>query len=84
MKAEARLPTVGFLDVTTASNEVKRTAAFEQRLRELGWIEGPTVAIEHRWAKGATTAMPTSRPISSGLKTHQFFLPKDAIPARNP
>ena len=27
-------------------------ATFEQRLRELGWIEGRTVAIEYRWAEG--------------------------------
>jgi putative tryptophan/tyrosine transport system substrate-binding protein len=50
--AEARLPTIGFLGVTTPSNEVKWTAAFVQRLRELGWIEGRTVAIEYRWAEG--------------------------------
>jgi ABC-type uncharacterized transport system substrate-binding protein len=30
----------------------KWTAAFVQRLRELGWIEGRTVAIEDRWAEG--------------------------------
>ena len=28
------------------------TAAFVQRLRELGWIEGRTIAIEYRWADG--------------------------------
>jgi putative tryptophan/tyrosine transport system substrate-binding protein len=27
-------------------------AAFVQRLRELGWIEGRTVSIEYRWAEG--------------------------------
>jgi ABC-type uncharacterized transport system substrate-binding protein len=26
--------------------------AFVQRLRELGWIEGRTVAVEYRWAEG--------------------------------
>ena len=28
--------------------------AFVERLRELGWIEGRTVAIEYRWAEGRT------------------------------
>jgi hypothetical protein len=28
------------------------TVGFVQRLRELGWIEGRTVAIEYRWGEG--------------------------------
>jgi hypothetical protein len=28
------------------------TAAFVQRLRELGWIEGRTIVIEYRWSEG--------------------------------
>ena len=28
------------------------TTAFAQRLRELGWIEGRTIAIEYRWTEG--------------------------------
>jgi hypothetical protein len=28
------------------------TAAFVQRLRELGWIEGRTIGIEYRWGDG--------------------------------
>jgi putative tryptophan/tyrosine transport system substrate-binding protein len=28
------------------------TAAFVERLRELGWIEGRNIAIEYRWAEG--------------------------------
>jgi len=31
--------------------------AFVQRLRELGWIEGRTVAIEYRWAEGHTNQL---------------------------
>ena len=44
--------TVGFLGSTTAAAQSQLTAAFVQRLRELGWIEGRTVAIEYRWAEG--------------------------------
>jgi putative ABC transport system substrate-binding protein len=48
----AKLPTIGFLGAPTASIWSPWTAAFVQRLRELGWIEGRTVAIEYRWAEG--------------------------------
>ena len=46
-----KLPTIGFLGVD-ASVWSAWTAAFVQRLRELGWIEGRTIAIEYRWAEG--------------------------------
>jgi hypothetical protein len=36
----------------TGSAASRRIAAFGQRLRELGWVEGRTVAIEYRWAEG--------------------------------
>src|SRR5262245_5443612 len=48
----ARLPTIGFLGSGTISAWSPWTAAFVQRLRELGWIEGRNVAIEYRWAEG--------------------------------
>ena len=47
-----KLPTIGFLGATTPSAQSQWTAAFVERLRELGWIEGHTVAIEYRWAEG--------------------------------
>ena len=49
---QARLPTIGFLGQSTRSAATEWTAAFVQRLRELGRIEGRTVAIEYRWAEG--------------------------------
>jgi putative ABC transport system substrate-binding protein len=49
-----KLPTVGLLVGTTLLVESPRVAAFVQRLRELGWIEGRTVAIEIRYADGRT------------------------------
>ena len=50
--AEGNLPTIGFLGASTPSAWVQWTAAFLQRLRQLGWTEGRTVAIEYRWAEG--------------------------------
>ncbi len=47
-----RLPTIGFLGATTHPAVSHWTVAFERRLRELGWIEGSTIAIEYRWAEG--------------------------------
>jgi putative tryptophan/tyrosine transport system substrate-binding protein len=49
---ERKLPTIGFLGGATPSAWSQWTTAFAQRLRELGWIEGRTVAIEYRWAEG--------------------------------
>ena len=49
---QRKLPTIGFLGASTSSNWSHWTTAFVQRLRELGWIEGRTVAIEYRWAEG--------------------------------
>jgi putative ABC transport system substrate-binding protein len=43
-----KLPTIGFLGAATASAWSHWVAAFTQRLRELGWTEGRSVAIEYR------------------------------------
>jgi putative ABC transport system substrate-binding protein len=45
----AKLPTIGFLG-SDASGWIAWTAAFVERLRQLGWIEGRTIAIEYRWS----------------------------------
>jgi putative ABC transport system substrate-binding protein len=47
-----KLPTIGFLVSGTPSSHGQWVAAFVQRLRELQWIEGRTVAIDYRWAEG--------------------------------
>src|SRR5262245_28057724 len=46
------LPTIGVLGPPTASVWAPWVAAFKQRLRELGWTAGRTVAIEYHWAEG--------------------------------
>ena len=50
-------PTIGFLGTATPSAWSQWTAAFVQRLSELGWIDGRTVAIVYRWAEGREGAL---------------------------
>jgi putative ABC transport system substrate-binding protein len=47
-----KLPTIGFLGSSTPTTWKPWVAAFVERLRELGWIDGRTIAIEYRWAEG--------------------------------
>ena len=47
-----KLPTIGYLGSGTPTSQRTWVTVFEQRLRELGWIEGRTVIIEYRWAEG--------------------------------
>jgi putative tryptophan/tyrosine transport system substrate-binding protein len=47
-----KLPTIGFLGATTPAEGGRLLAAFVQRLRELGWVDGRNVAFEIRWGEG--------------------------------
>jgi hypothetical protein len=53
-----KLPTIGFLGANNASFELASTDAFVQRLRELGWIENQTVAIEYRFPSDGRAVIP--------------------------
>ena len=55
---QMKLPTIGLLGGATPSAQAQWTAAFVQRLRELGWVEGQTVAIEYRWGEGRSERSP--------------------------
>src|SRR5215472_15710791 len=50
----AKLPTIGYLGSGTPATQSQWVAAFVQRMRELGWIEGRTIAVEYRWTEGRT------------------------------
>jgi len=47
-----KLPTLGFLGSNNSAAQSQMIAVFLQRLRDLGWTEGRTIAIEYRWAEG--------------------------------
>src|SRR4029077_13672019 len=46
-----KLPIVGFLGAS-ASGFAPWAAAFVAPIREIGWVEGRTIAIEYRWSEG--------------------------------
>ena len=47
-----KVQTIGFLGTTTPTIWSANVAAFLERLRELGWIDGRNIAIEYRWTGG--------------------------------
>jgi putative ABC transport system substrate-binding protein len=48
---QAAMPVIGSVGAN-ASAWAPWTAAFVERLRALGWIEGRNVAIDYRWSEG--------------------------------
>ena len=64
-----KLRTIGFSGQSTRSAESELVAAFTQRLRELGWIEGRTVRSSIAGRKDAPSASSRSRPSSSDSRS---------------
>jgi putative tryptophan/tyrosine transport system substrate-binding protein len=54
----AMMPVIGFLSSLTAGDAPRVTAAFQQGLIEVGYVEGRNVAIEYRWASGQYDRLP--------------------------
>ena len=79
--AAGKLPTIGFLGASTPSAWSQWTAAFVQRLRELGWIEGRTVAIEYRWAEGRSERYTEIAAEFVRLKVDVILTVGSAVPA---
>jgi ABC-type uncharacterized transport system substrate-binding protein len=52
LRAQQPRPVIGFLGTVAQEAWVKPVAAFEERLRERGWIDGRTINIVYRWAEG--------------------------------
>jgi putative ABC transport system substrate-binding protein len=49
---QAKMPTIGFILGGSSASQRTWADAFALGLRQLGWIEGRTIVIEHRWADG--------------------------------
>jgi putative tryptophan/tyrosine transport system substrate-binding protein len=57
-RAQQQKKLIGYLGANTPAAMSQWTAAFVQRLRELGWIENRNLAIEYRWAEGRLERSP--------------------------
>jgi putative ABC transport system substrate-binding protein len=55
----AKIPRIGYLQVTPSSSVEARTDAFRQGLRELGYVEGRNIVIEWRFAEGKADRLPS-------------------------
>src|SRR5262245_37800422 len=54
----AAVPRIGFLGATGAAVDSPQILALRHGLRDLGWVEGQTVAIDYRWADGHPERLP--------------------------
>jgi putative ABC transport system substrate-binding protein len=54
----AKLWRIGYLDQGSAVGNKPYLDAFRQGLRDLGWVEGQSIAIEPRFADGKTDQLP--------------------------
>ena len=49
---QAKINRIGFLSPASSSSMASRIAAFNEGLRDLGYIEGRNIATEYRWGDG--------------------------------
>src|SRR5256886_1168225 len=52
------MPVVGFLGSSSPADRTRLVAAFRQGIRETGYVEGQSVAIEYRWAQDQYDRLP--------------------------
>jgi putative ABC transport system substrate-binding protein len=52
------MPVIGFLGATSPDTHADNLRAFSQALKESGYVEGETVAIEYRWAGNQMDRLP--------------------------
>jgi putative ABC transport system substrate-binding protein len=52
------MPVIGFLGSASLDEYAIRLRAFHSGLKEAGFVEGQTVAIEYRWAEGQNDRLP--------------------------
>jgi putative ABC transport system substrate-binding protein len=57
-QAPAKIPRIGFLMSSSVTDSPRQVDEFQQGLRELGYVEGKTIAIEYRFADNRPERLP--------------------------
>jgi putative ABC transport system substrate-binding protein len=57
-RAQQTVPVIGFLSTRSPDEAVAHTNAFRSGLEETGYVEGRSISIEYRWAKGDYGKLP--------------------------
>src|SRR5256886_13511338 len=52
------MPVIGFLGSSSPADRTRFLTAFRQGVREAGYVEGQSVAIEYRWAQDQYDRLP--------------------------
>ena len=58
-RAQQTSPTVGFLSTRSPDEAAIHTNAFRRGLEEMNYVEGRSVSIEYRWARGDYGSLPS-------------------------
>ena len=58
VRAQSAMPVIGFLDPTSFEKYKPFVLAFQNGLREVGFVEGSNVVTEYRWADGHYDRLP--------------------------
>jgi putative tryptophan/tyrosine transport system substrate-binding protein len=56
--AQQPMPVIGFLGSQSAETVADYLRAFRQGLKDAGYVEGETIAVEYRWAEGRVDRLP--------------------------
>jgi ABC-type uncharacterized transport system substrate-binding protein len=76
-----KVPRIGWLGARFPSDQLARTDAFRQGLRELGYVEGKSIVIEWRYAEGKPDRLPAFASELVRLKV-DIIVSGGAVPTR--
>src|SRR5215475_12507268 len=77
----AKVPTIGYLSVSTRAGKVPSLEAFGQGLRDLGYVEGTTVFLSVRYGGARSERLPELARELRGLKANVIVTANDLATA---